>query len=179
MTETKVNPYINAQPGAPPQSFEYLDMTLLPVRCFTCSKILGDKWERYQRLLSQGRTIEQALNEMKITHTCCRINIMNPPKIPLALQVNNTDAEITELYRKFHIDEKTSRALTTNTPNMEIINTTNDPAYNPKPLNATNRPKRIYELTSFKRKQQIYQIQRSDPVVNSIEAFKNIETDLE
>ncbi|EER25580.1 DNA-directed RNA polymerase subunit, putative [Coccidioides posadasii C735 delta SOWgp] len=28
---------------------------IIPVRCFSCGKVIGDLWERYLRLLDDGR----------------------------------------------------------------------------------------------------------------------------
>ena len=54
--------------------------------------------EKILEKLKEGKTPEQALNEMEIKKPCCRINIMNPPKIPLALQIDNQTEEIIKLY---------------------------------------------------------------------------------
>lgn len=45
---------------------------IIPVRCFTCGKITGNKWETYQNLLKQGKTKEQALNILGLKRYCCR-----------------------------------------------------------------------------------------------------------
>lgn len=29
---------------------------IIPVRCFTCGKVVGDKWEPYLKLLQDGNT---------------------------------------------------------------------------------------------------------------------------
>jgi len=45
---------------------------IFPVRCFTCGKPIGHLWEKYQRLLKEGKTPNSALNELKIKRPCCR-----------------------------------------------------------------------------------------------------------
>ena len=77
---------------------------IIPVRCFTCGKVLGDKWEKYQELVAkytsstqdedpqQGPTILdvthlesgnfpetpefKALNELNLTRYCCRRHML-------------------------------------------------------------------------------------------------------
>ncbi len=45
---------------------------LIPVRCFTCGKLIGDKWEKYVSLLKEGKTSKEALDELGIERYCCR-----------------------------------------------------------------------------------------------------------
>jgi len=45
---------------------------IIPIRCFTCGKLIGNKWESYLRLLSEEKTEEQALDILKIKNYCCR-----------------------------------------------------------------------------------------------------------
>ena len=45
---------------------------LIPVRCFTCNKVIASKWDKYNDLLRKGQTIEIALNEIGFRRYCCR-----------------------------------------------------------------------------------------------------------
>lgn len=47
---------------------------MLPVRCFTCGKVIGNKWELYKKKLdARGDDREDlVLDEMKILRFCCR-----------------------------------------------------------------------------------------------------------
>lgn len=72
---------------------------IIPVRCFTCSKVIGDLWNEYQRKVSEKKNINKkkftveditirsdenslknfdgnhqndVLNELGITKMCCR-----------------------------------------------------------------------------------------------------------
>ena len=46
---------------------------LIPVRCFTCGNVIGNKWEFYRDLIENGgRTPGEALNELHLTRYCCR-----------------------------------------------------------------------------------------------------------
>jgi DNA-directed RNA polymerase I, II, and III subunit RPABC5 len=45
---------------------------LIPVRCFTCGKVIGNKWEDYLNLLQSDYTEGDALDALKLTRYCCR-----------------------------------------------------------------------------------------------------------
>tara|TARA_Y100000590_G_scaffold470610_1_gene666913 strand:- start:4917 stop:5162 length:246 start_codon:yes stop_codon:yes gene_type:complete len=67
---------------------------IIPVRCFTCGKIIGDKWETYKKLVQENREkmglpnedtiidvkLEDlqetpegiAMNQLKLKRYCCR-----------------------------------------------------------------------------------------------------------
>ncbi|KIM86102.1 hypothetical protein PILCRDRAFT_65564, partial [Piloderma croceum F 1598] len=48
---------------------------IIPVRCFSCGKVIGDKWNAYLVLLSEDSTNPyENLTELTThsTHSCCR-----------------------------------------------------------------------------------------------------------
>jgi len=45
---------------------------IIPVRCFTCGKITGNKWEQYIALLQQDYSESDALNVLGLKRYCCR-----------------------------------------------------------------------------------------------------------
>lgn len=45
---------------------------IIPVRCFTCGKVVGNKWEEYLSLLQSGKTECEALDELGMERYCCR-----------------------------------------------------------------------------------------------------------
>ena len=49
---------------------------LIPIRCFTCNKVTGNKWEPYCKLIE---TIEpaEALDKLGLTRYCCRRMILS------------------------------------------------------------------------------------------------------
>lgn len=148
---TAATPSVNPAQTLPGQSFEYHDMTLIPVRCFTCAKVIGGMQRPYEAKLAKGIPQGQALTELGLVRSCCRTNVSNPPAIPLGLQVANDDAKITALYNQFGITPERVAAYTSSNVQPTTVNLSGNRAYNPQPLSALNRPKRIYELT--KRKQ--------------------------
>jgi len=44
----------------------------MPVRCFTCGKVVADHWEEFARRVKAGERPKQVLDEMGMTRYCCR-----------------------------------------------------------------------------------------------------------
>ncbi len=47
-------------------------MCLIPVRCYTCNKVVGNKWETYKNMLENGVEAGQALDKLGLKRYCCR-----------------------------------------------------------------------------------------------------------
>lgn len=45
---------------------------IIPVRCFSCGKVIGDKWNAYLALLLGGMEEGPALTELGLKRYCCR-----------------------------------------------------------------------------------------------------------
>lgn len=45
---------------------------MIPVRCFTCGKVIGDKWEEFKEKVSKGENTGKVLDELGIKRYCCR-----------------------------------------------------------------------------------------------------------
>lgn len=45
---------------------------IIPVRCFTCGGVTGNKWLPYQRLLAEGVDPGAALTQLGLHRYCCR-----------------------------------------------------------------------------------------------------------
>jgi DNA-directed RNA polymerase subunit N len=45
---------------------------IIPVRCFTCGKVVADRWEEFARRVKAGEGPKQVLDEMGMTRYCCR-----------------------------------------------------------------------------------------------------------
>ncbi len=50
---------------------------LIPVRCFTCGYLIGDKWEEFARRVSGGESPKSVLDDLGITRYCCRRMILS------------------------------------------------------------------------------------------------------
>lgn len=69
------------------------------IRCMECGKVIGHKWEPYQKLLSEGVPIKEAMEKLGINRYCCRYRMMNPIKVPKRSQTivnKNIDVKPTE-----------------------------------------------------------------------------------
>ena len=45
---------------------------LIPVRCFTCSNLVSDKFEEYQNKVKSGEEPAKVLDSLGIKRYCCR-----------------------------------------------------------------------------------------------------------
>jgi DNA-directed RNA polymerase subunit N (RpoN/RPB10) len=45
---------------------------IFPIRCFTCNKVIGGKWQEYQNSLNKGETAKNVLDKMGMKRYCCR-----------------------------------------------------------------------------------------------------------
>lgn len=45
---------------------------IIPVRCFTCGKLIGDKWEEFARRVKAGEDPGDVLDRLGINRCCCR-----------------------------------------------------------------------------------------------------------
>ncbi len=50
---------------------------IIPVRCFTCAKVIASKWEIYLELLERGHTNLEALEIIGFKRYCCRRMFLN------------------------------------------------------------------------------------------------------
>lgn len=45
---------------------------IIPVRCFTCGKVIGDKWDQFKERVGKGENPAKVLDSLNITRYCCR-----------------------------------------------------------------------------------------------------------
>lgn len=46
---------------------------MMPVRCFTCGKVVADKWEEYDKRVNKDREdAAKVLDELGFSRYCCR-----------------------------------------------------------------------------------------------------------
>lgn len=51
---------------------------IIPVRCFSCGKVIGDKWETYLSYLQDENLSEgDALDKLELKRYCCRRMIVS------------------------------------------------------------------------------------------------------
>ncbi len=45
---------------------------MIPVRCFTCGKVISTEYEEYKKRLEAGEDIREILNDLGLERYCCR-----------------------------------------------------------------------------------------------------------
>jgi DNA-directed RNA polymerase subunit N len=45
---------------------------MIPVRCFTCGKVIGHLYEEYSRRVASGESPKAVLDSMGMNRYCCR-----------------------------------------------------------------------------------------------------------
>ncbi|KAH8605599.1 putative RNA polymerases N 8 kDa subunit [Trypanosoma vivax] len=50
---------------------------LIPVRCYSCGKVIGHLYETYQQLLNEDYTEAEALKALRLSRMCCRRMILS------------------------------------------------------------------------------------------------------
>lgn len=50
---------------------------MVPIRCFSCGKLIGDKWEEFAKRVKNGEQPGKVLDELGVTRYCCRRMILS------------------------------------------------------------------------------------------------------
>jgi DNA-directed RNA polymerase subunit N len=46
---------------------------MMPIRCFSCGKVVADRWEEYDRRVNRNNeSPEKVLDDLGMTRYCCR-----------------------------------------------------------------------------------------------------------
>lgn len=45
---------------------------IIPVRCFSCGYLIGDKWEDFARRVKEGEDAGRVLDSLGVKRYCCR-----------------------------------------------------------------------------------------------------------
>ena len=45
---------------------------MIPIRCFTCGALIGDKWEEFKRRVEEGEEPGKVLDDLGVKRYCCR-----------------------------------------------------------------------------------------------------------
>ena len=45
---------------------------IIPVRCFTCGAVVGDKWEDFAKAVEEGENPREVLDRLRVKRYCCR-----------------------------------------------------------------------------------------------------------
>lgn len=67
---------------------------MVPIRCFTCGKLIGDKWEEFAKRVKNGEQPGKVLDDLGVTRYCCRRMILSNVEV------------IDELLKYYELEEK-------------------------------------------------------------------------
>ncbi len=45
---------------------------IIPVRCFSCGRVVASEWEEYQKKIGMGEDPQKVLDSLGLTRYCCR-----------------------------------------------------------------------------------------------------------
>lgn len=45
---------------------------IIPIRCFTCGKLVADKWEEFIERTKKGEDAKKVLDDLNLKRYCCR-----------------------------------------------------------------------------------------------------------
>lgn len=45
---------------------------IIPVRCFSCGKPIGQLWEQFKKEVAEGKNSKQVLDDFGLERYCCR-----------------------------------------------------------------------------------------------------------
>jgi DNA-directed RNA polymerase subunit N len=45
---------------------------IIPVRCFSCGKVVGHLWEEYRKRVDAGEDSKKVLDDLGLKRYCCR-----------------------------------------------------------------------------------------------------------
>jgi len=65
------------EPGSAGRSHTGENM-MVPVRCFTCGKVLAQYWDAYQERLARGEKAGAILDSLGVERYCCRRMLLGP-----------------------------------------------------------------------------------------------------
>jgi len=54
---------------------------IIPVRCFTCGKLIGDKWEEFTARIKAGENPGEVLDTLGVKRYCCRRMLLSHAEI--------------------------------------------------------------------------------------------------
>jgi DNA-directed RNA polymerase subunit N len=54
---------------------------IIPVRCFSCGFLVGDKWEDFARRVKEGENAGKVLDDLGVKRYCCRRMLLSHVEI--------------------------------------------------------------------------------------------------
>jgi len=64
---------------------------IIPTRCFTCGKVIGDKWDDFKDRTEDGENPGEVLDDLGLERYCCRtIFVSHADLLPEIAQFKKT-----------------------------------------------------------------------------------------
>ena len=54
---------------------------IIPVRCFSCGFLVGDKWEDFAKRVKEGEDAGKVLDDLRVERYCCRRMLLSHVEI--------------------------------------------------------------------------------------------------
>ncbi len=74
---------------------------IIPIRCFTCGKVIGNKWHKYLQLLEEQKEMADIFKELGLNRYCCRRMIIS--HVDLIEKLLKYNSKLFYIYIKFNI----------------------------------------------------------------------------
>jgi DNA-directed RNA polymerase I, II, and III subunit RPABC5 len=73
-----------------------------PIRCYTCGKILGNKWITIDKMLNEKKTYPEIYEYLNITRYCCKRIVMTSVDI---FELENKEYKLPENIKIHDVNE--------------------------------------------------------------------------
>ncbi len=70
---------------------------IIPIRCFTCGKVVADKFEPFKRRVKQGEDPAAVLDDLGLNRYCCRRMLLSHIDIIDSFMAFASTEELTEV----------------------------------------------------------------------------------
>ena len=64
---------------------------MIPIRCFTCGKVIGNKWEKFKYESDSGKKVKDIFNTINIKRYCCKRMFISHVELIDKLLLYNTN----------------------------------------------------------------------------------------
>ena len=71
---------------------------IIPIRCFTCGKVIGNKWNRFLQLVENRKEMSEIFQDLGLNRYCCRRMIISHVDLITKLLQYNSKANIFLFY---------------------------------------------------------------------------------
>ena len=75
---------------------------IIPIRCFTCGKVIANKWEEFKKRIETGESSNDILDSLGFTRYCCRRMLISHIELidELLVYHNNSKKDINNKWIK-------------------------------------------------------------------------------